>query len=71
MGILIVVVISTLLITSLSISNYGYFDINKVVYGQPDPNQRILILRIRQIRKISVAFKINWAISFGYGTIDR
>ncbi|MFL6433616.1 MAG: alpha/beta fold hydrolase [Nitrososphaeraceae archaeon] len=35
----LIVVISTLVIASPSISNYGYFDITKVVYGQPDPNQ--------------------------------
>jgi pimeloyl-ACP methyl ester carboxylesterase len=34
-----VVVISTLVIASSSISNYGYFDITKVVYGQSDPDQ--------------------------------
>jgi hypothetical protein len=32
-------VISTLVITSSSISNYGYFDITKVVYGQSVPDQ--------------------------------
>ena len=37
--ILIIAVISTFVITSSSISNYGYFDITKVVYGQPDPDQ--------------------------------
>ena len=37
--VLIIAVISTLVITSSSISNYGYFDITKVVYGQPDPDQ--------------------------------
>jgi pimeloyl-ACP methyl ester carboxylesterase len=35
----IIVVISTLGIASSSIINYGYFDITKVVYGQPDPDQ--------------------------------
>ena len=35
----LIAVISTLVITSSSISNYGYFDITKVVYGQSDPNQ--------------------------------
>ena len=34
-----VVVISTLIISSSSISNYGYFDNTKLVYGQPDPSQ--------------------------------
>jgi pimeloyl-ACP methyl ester carboxylesterase len=37
--VLIIAVISALVITSSSISNYGYFDIAKVVYGQPDSNQ--------------------------------
>jgi hypothetical protein len=36
---LLIVVIFTLVITSSSISNYGYFDITKVVYGQSDPDQ--------------------------------
>ena len=35
----IIAVISTLVITSSSISNYGYLDITKVVYGQSDPDQ--------------------------------
>jgi len=35
----VVVVISTLVITSPSISNYGYFDITKVAYGQTDSDQ--------------------------------
>ena len=35
----LIAVISTLVIISSSISNYGYFDITKQVYGQPDPNQ--------------------------------
>ena len=34
----LIAVISTLVITSSSISNYGYFDITKVVYGQPSPD---------------------------------
>jgi hypothetical protein len=37
--VLIITVISTLVIAIPSISNYGYFDITKVVYGQSDPNQ--------------------------------
>ena len=38
--VLIIAVISALVITSSSISKYyGYFDITKVAYGQPDPNQ--------------------------------
>ncbi len=34
-----VVVISTLVIASPLISNYGYFDVTKTVYGQSDSNQ--------------------------------
>jgi hypothetical protein len=38
--VLIIAVISALVITSSSISNYyGYFGFTKVVYGQSDPNQ--------------------------------
>ena len=35
----LIVVISALVISSPSISNYGFFDITKVVYGQSDPDQ--------------------------------
>ena len=35
----LIAVISTLVIVSSSISNYGYFDITNVVYGQSDPGQ--------------------------------
>ena len=35
----LIAVISTLVIASPSISNYGYFGFTKVVYGQSDPNQ--------------------------------
>ena len=35
----LIAVISTLVISSPSISNLGYFDITKVVYGQSDPDQ--------------------------------
>ena len=35
----IIAVIFTLVISSPSISNFGYFDITKVVYGQPDLDQ--------------------------------
>ena len=35
----VIAVISTLVITSSSIGNYGFFDITKVVYGQSDPDQ--------------------------------
>src|ERR671918_3176183 len=34
-----IAVISALVITSPSISTYGYFDITKVVYSQPTPDQ--------------------------------
>jgi ATP/ADP translocase len=37
----LIAVISTLVITSSSIGNYGFFDITKVVYGQSDPDQKI------------------------------
>jgi uncharacterized alpha/beta hydrolase family protein len=35
----LIAIISALVIASPSISNYGYFDITKVAYGQSDPNQ--------------------------------
>ncbi len=35
----LIVVISTLVVASPSISNYGYFGFTKVVYGQSDPDQ--------------------------------
>src|SRR5439155_26825595 len=35
----LIAVISTLVISISSISNYGYLDITKVVYGQRDPDQ--------------------------------
>jgi hypothetical protein len=38
-SLVIIAVISTLVITSPSISTYGYFDVTKVVYGQPAPDQ--------------------------------
>ena len=38
-SLVIIAVISALVITSSSISNRGYFDITKVVYGQPAPDQ--------------------------------
>ena len=34
-----IAVVSTLVISISSISNYGYFDMTKAVYGQPDSNQ--------------------------------
>jgi hypothetical protein len=36
---ILVAVASTLVIANSSISNYGYFDIPKVVYGQSGPDQ--------------------------------
>jgi pimeloyl-ACP methyl ester carboxylesterase len=36
---ILVAVISTLILVNSSISNYGYFDITKVVYGQSGPDQ--------------------------------
>jgi len=36
---IIIVVISTLIISSSSISNYSYYDVTKVVYGQADPDK--------------------------------
>ena len=36
---ILIAVISTLIIVNSSISNYGYFDITKVVYGQSGPDQ--------------------------------
>jgi pimeloyl-ACP methyl ester carboxylesterase len=38
-SLVIITVISTLVITSSSISNYGFFDITKVAYGQADVDQ--------------------------------
>jgi pimeloyl-ACP methyl ester carboxylesterase len=35
----LIALISTLVITSSSISNYGYFGFTKIVYGQSDPDQ--------------------------------
>ena len=68
--VLIIAVISVLVIASSSISNYyGYFDITKQVYGQPDPNQsnsnttNSINLQNIQLKKvhvgdIDVAYKI-------------
>jgi hypothetical protein len=38
-SLVIITVISALVITSPSIGTYGYFDITKIVYGQPAPDQ--------------------------------
>jgi hypothetical protein len=37
--VVIIAIISTLVIAGPSISNYGYFDVTKVVYGQSAPAQ--------------------------------
>ena len=56
----LITAISALVIISSSISNYGYFDINKVVYGQPDPNQmssntmRLVNTQNIQLKKVHV-----------------
>ena len=36
---ILIAVASTLVIANPSISNYGYFDITKIVYGQSGPDQ--------------------------------
>jgi pimeloyl-ACP methyl ester carboxylesterase len=65
----LIAVISTFVIASLSIGNYGYFDITKVVYGQPDPDQmnsnttnlvNIQDIQLEKVRigDIDVAYKI-------------
>jgi len=65
----LIVVISTLVITSSSISNYGYFDITKVVYGQPGPdhmnsnttnsvNKQNIPLKKVHVGDIDVAYKM-------------
>ena len=38
-SLVLIAVVSALVISSPSISNFGYFDITKVVYGQSDPDQ--------------------------------
>ena len=38
-NLVVIALVSTLVIAIPSISNNGYFDITKVVYGQPDPNE--------------------------------
>jgi hypothetical protein len=38
-SLVIIAVVSTLVISISSVSNYGYFDMTKVVYGQLDSNQ--------------------------------
>jgi pimeloyl-ACP methyl ester carboxylesterase len=65
----LIAVISTLVITSSSISNYGYFDISKVVYGQPGPdhmnsntinsvNMQNIPLKKVHVGDIDVAYKM-------------
>ena len=38
-SLVLIAVVSALVISSPSISNFGYFDVTKVVYGQPAPDQ--------------------------------
>ena len=38
-SLVLIAVVSALVISSPSISNFGYFDVTKVVYGQSDPDQ--------------------------------
>jgi hypothetical protein len=38
-SLVLIAIISSLVITSSSISNYGFFDFTKVVYGQSVPDQ--------------------------------
>src|SRR5918996_551205 len=69
----LIAVISTLVISSPSISNHGYFDITKVVYGQPVPdlmnsnttnsvNMQDIPLEKVRVGDIDVAYKM-----FGQG----
>jgi pimeloyl-ACP methyl ester carboxylesterase len=69
----LIVVISTLVISSSSISNHGYFDITKAVYGQPVPdlmnsnttnsiNMQDIPLEKVRVGDIDVAYKM-----FGQG----
>jgi pimeloyl-ACP methyl ester carboxylesterase len=69
----LIVVISTLVISSSSISNHGYFDITKAVYGQPVPdlmnsnttnsvNMQDISLEKVHVGDIDVAYKM-----FGQG----
>ena len=65
----IIAVISTLVITGSSISNFGYFDTTKTVYGQADPDQtssnstnlvniQDILLKIVRVGDIDVAYKM-------------
>jgi pimeloyl-ACP methyl ester carboxylesterase len=65
----LIAIISTLVISSSSISNHGYFDITKVVYGQPVPdlmnsnttisiNMENIPLEIVRVGDIDVAYKM-------------
>jgi pimeloyl-ACP methyl ester carboxylesterase len=57
--VLIIAMISTLVITSSSISNYGYFGIAKVVYGQPNSlNMQDIPLKKVRVGDIDVAYKM-------------
>jgi pimeloyl-ACP methyl ester carboxylesterase len=64
-----ITVISTLVIAGSSISNYGYFDITKVVYGQSNPDQmnsnttnsvNIQDIPVKKVRvlDIDIAYKV-------------
>ena len=55
----LIAVISTLVIASPSISNYGYFGIAKVVYGQPNSlNMQDIPLKKVHVGDIDVAYKM-------------
>jgi pimeloyl-ACP methyl ester carboxylesterase len=55
----LIAVISTLVIASSSISNYGYFDFTKVVYGQPNSlNMQDIPLKKVHVGDIDVAYKM-------------
>ena len=70
--VVIIAVISTLIISISSISNYGYFGITKVAYGQPDPNQtnsnttNSINLQNIQLKKVHV-----WDIDVTYKMFGR
>jgi hypothetical protein len=68
-NLVLIAVISTLVVASPSISNYGYFDITEVVYGQAVPDQinsnttnseniQYISLKKVQVGDIDVAYKM-------------
>ena len=68
-SIVIIAVIPALVVASPSISNYGFFDITKVAYGQTDPDQTIsnstnlvniqdIPLEIVHVGDIDIAYKM-------------